>query len=69
MGNGAALSASVLAPILDSTAANVKANELVRWIHRAHSERSLRLWTGIGLLCATVLCLASFWLGRLTALQ
>jgi hypothetical protein len=53
----------------DIGAASVKANELVRWIHRAHSERSLRLWTGIGLLCATVLCLASFWLGRLTALQ
>jgi ribosomal protein S6 len=51
----------------DIGAASVQANELVRRIHRAHSERSLRLWTGIGLLCATMLCMASFWLGWLTA--
>lgn len=53
----------------DIGAASVKADELVRRIHSAHSEQSLRLWTGIGLLCATVLCMASFSLGWLTALR
>jgi len=50
----------------DIGAASVKANELVRAIHRAHSQRALGLWAGIALLCATVLCAGSFWLGRLT---
>lgn len=49
--------------------ATVKADELVRTIHRAHRQRALRLWGGIALLCATVLCAGSFWLGRLTALR
>jgi hypothetical protein len=53
----------------DIGAASVQANELVRRIHGAHSERSLRLWTGIGLLCATMLCMASFWLGWFAALR
>jgi len=53
----------------DIGAANIMAQELVRGIHRAHSERSLRLWTGVALLCAALLCAGSFWLGRLTALR
>jgi hypothetical protein len=50
----------------DIGAASVKANELVSAIHRAHSGRALRFWAGVALLCATVLCAGSFWLGRLT---
>ena len=50
----------------DIGAASVKANELVRAIHRAHSGRALGFWAGVALLCATVLCAGSFWLGQLT---
>jgi hypothetical protein len=50
----------------DIGAASVKASELVRAIHRAHSERALGIWAGIALLCATALCAGSFWLGRVT---
>ena len=50
----------------DIGAASVKANELVRAIHNAHSVRALGLWAGVTLLCTTVLCAGSFWLGRLT---
>jgi hypothetical protein len=53
----------------DIGAANIMAQDLVRGIHRAHSERSLRLWSGVALLCAALLCVGSFWLGRLTALR
>jgi hypothetical protein len=50
----------------DIGAASIRASELVRTINKAHAERALRLWAGVTLLCATVLCAASFWLGRLT---
>ena len=50
----------------DIGAASIKANELIRAIHRAHSDRALELWAGVALLCATVLCAGSFWLGRVT---
>jgi hypothetical protein len=47
--------------------ATIDARELVRRVNEAHGQQSLRFWTGIALLCATLLCLAGFWLGRLTA--
>jgi hypothetical protein len=53
----------------DIGVASIRANELVRGVHKAHSERALRLWAGIALLCATILCAGSFWLGRLTVLR
>ena len=53
----------------DIGAASLKASELVREIHRAHGERALRIWAGVALLCATVLCVGCFWLGRLTVLR
>jgi hypothetical protein len=52
----------------DIGAASVRAHELVQRVDRAHGERSSRFWGGVALLCVTVLCAASFWLGRLTAL-
>ncbi len=53
----------------DIGAASIKANELVREVHRAHTGRPLRLWAGMGLLCLTILCAGSFWLGRLTVMR
>ena len=52
----------------DIGAASLQAAELVRAVHRAHSQQSLRFWTGATLICTLVLCAASFWLGRVTAL-
>jgi hypothetical protein len=43
-------------------------SEIVGGVYRVHSRAALRFWTGIGLLCATLLCAGSFWLGRAMAL-
>jgi hypothetical protein len=53
----------------DVRTAAVKADELVCAIRGAHRERAGRLWSGIALLCATLLCAGSFWLGRLTVVR
>jgi hypothetical protein len=53
----------------DIRTAAVKTDELVCVIRGAQRERAGRLWSGIALLCATLLCAGSFWLGRLTVLR
>jgi Transcriptional activator TraM len=53
----------------DIGAASIKATELVHAIDRAHSERALKYWSSIAILCITFLCAGCFWLGRLTALR
>lgn len=44
-------------------------SEIVNGVQRSHSRVALRFWTGIALLCATLLCVASFWLGHVLALR
>jgi hypothetical protein len=44
-------------------------SEIVAGGRRSNSRVALRFWAGIGLLCATFLCAASFWLGQVLALR
>lgn len=53
----------------DIGAASVRAEEIIRRIQRAHSQQSLRLWTGIALFCMTLLSAGSFWLGHVVVLR
>ena len=43
--------------------------EIVGGVQRAHCRAALWFWTGVVLLCVTILCTASFWLGHMLALR
>lgn len=43
--------------------------ETVGGVQRAHRQAVLWFWIGIALVCVTILCAASFWLGHVLALR